>query len=86
LGLHASISGSNSAHCVSVSIAPPSQKDQNARIQKRFKVEQAAAYFLSMPLNVKKRRSPPEESAILINKWPKEDLRPNVGRKRILTG
>src|SRR5215218_9784738 len=41
-GLHASISGSSLIHCAFVSIAPSSsQEGQNARIQKRFKLEQA---------------------------------------------
>src|SRR5215204_915906 len=44
LGRHASISGSSLIHCAFVSIAPSLfQERQNARIQKRFKLEQALA-------------------------------------------
>src|SRR5215204_1314531 len=42
LGRHASIIGSSLIHCAFVSIAPSLfQERQNARIQKRFKLEQA---------------------------------------------
>jgi predicted DNA-binding WGR domain protein len=41
LGLHASISGSNIAHCLSISIDQLCQDDQNAGLRKQFKLEQA---------------------------------------------
>jgi NAD(P) transhydrogenase subunit beta len=41
LGLHASISGSNIAHCLSVSIDQLCQDDQNAGLRKQFKLDQA---------------------------------------------
>jgi predicted DNA-binding WGR domain protein len=41
LGLHASISGSNIALCLSVSIDQLRQNDQNAGLRKQFKLEQA---------------------------------------------
>src|SRR5215207_598232 len=48
LGRHASISGSSLIHCAFVSIAPSLfQERQNARIQKRFKLEQALANLRS---------------------------------------
>src|SRR5215203_3596379 len=49
LGRHASISGSSLIHCAFVSIAPSLfQERQNARIQKRFKLEQALDSWLGL--------------------------------------
>src|SRR5215203_3011833 len=51
LGRHASISGCSLIHCASVSIAPSLfQERQNARIQKRFKLEQTLALSSSARL------------------------------------
>src|SRR5215213_10106101 len=48
LGRHCSTSGSSRPHCVSVSIAPPPGKEQNAIPVRRFKVEQTVVpTFLS---------------------------------------
>ena len=36
--------------------------------------EWALAYFLALPLNVKKRKTPPPESVMLMNRWFRDDF------------